>query len=57
MQEFQKNMQTLRVINSFAKGTSKGESQIFDGDYMGVNIQKENKLLGQFNLMSYYKFL
>ena len=25
MQEFQKNMQALRVINSFAKGTSKGE--------------------------------
>ena len=44
--EFQKNMQALRVINSFARGpAAKGNFTGFDGDYTEVDIQKENKPL------------
>lgn len=43
--EFQKNMQALRVINSFARGPAKGNCRGFDGDYTEVDIQKENKPL------------
>ena len=44
--EFQKNMQALRVINSFARGpAAKGNCRGFDGDYTEVDTQKENKPL------------
>lgn len=44
MQEFQKNMEALRVINSFARGPAKGNCRGFGGDYMyaHINMQKEN---------------
>ena len=49
MQEFQ-NIQALRVINSFAKGLAKGNHRDFDGNYMEVNKQKENKLLVPYHI-------
>ena len=42
MQEFQKNMEALRVINSFARGPAKGNCRGFGGDYAHINMQKEN---------------
>ena len=45
VQEFQKNMQALRVINSFAKGPAKGNCRGFSGDYAEIDMQKENKPL------------
>ena len=47
VQEFQKNMQALRVINSFARGPAKGNCRGFDGDYEDINMQKENKPLAK----------
>ena len=47
MQEFQKHMKALRVINSFAwegggGGAAKGNCRGFDGNYTEVNMQKGN---------------
>jgi len=44
MQEFQKNMQALRVINCFAKGPAKGNWRGFSGDYAQVEMQEEKPL-------------
>ena len=44
MQEFQKNMQALRVINSFARGPAKGNCRGFK-ECNQVDMQKENKPL------------
>ena len=40
MQEFQKHKQALRVTNSFARGSVKGDCRGFDGDYTEVNKKR-----------------
>ena len=47
MQELQKNIQALRMINSFARGPAKVNCRGFDGDYADINMQKDNKPLAK----------
>jgi len=54
MQEFQKNMQALRVINCFA--TAKGNCRGFSGDYAQVDMRKAIQSKSKMYCSSYHVF-
>jgi len=56
MQEFQKNMQALRVINCFAKGLAKGNCRGFSGDYAQVDMRKAIRSKSKMYCSSYHVF-
>jgi len=56
MQEFQKNMQALRVINCFAKGPAKGNCRGFSGDYAQVDMRKAIRSKSKMYCSSYHVF-